>query len=438
MPKENEAKVLVIGNGFDIAHFLPTKYGDFIEFVKILREYVGDSTKVSFEDIFREKTEGQSGFDVLWLSSVRKYYRTEDMEFDLSEMQGMLSNAWLDCFKPIHEIETWIDFESEINNALASVAAFVRKSDDEVFSGNSFRFLSPVPRGGEGEIFFQRDKLIKLASLKLLYARNRMSSTIVSPEAASYFEVISKFNKNNDAHGISGISVAKIVDYLFEQLELFSNLFSLYLTKVIEIFSKNILKDKLNSFEKFHEIFSFNYTKTVNYFYDNGASVFHLHGDASSEDGKNIVLGVNEVDTGSLGISALSFTKYFQTLFKETDSEFLDDDASPTQLYDGVDYFVWGHSLDKSDEKYIKRLFHEISFIAAEARSIAFNVGQDNFTRNKYFPKSTITVYYHNQASKARLLKNLLDIIGKEVIEHSIRTRHLTLLPSPFVWSDEV
>jgi hypothetical protein len=51
-------------------------------------------------------------------------------------------------------------------------------------------------------------------------------------------------------------------------------------------------------------------------------------------------------------------------------------------------------------------------------------------------PSSSITVYYHNQVSKARLLKNLLDIIGKEVIEKSIRTKHLQLLPSPKIWKD--
>ena len=29
--------IIVIGNGFDIAHNLPTKYTDFLEFVKVIR-----------------------------------------------------------------------------------------------------------------------------------------------------------------------------------------------------------------------------------------------------------------------------------------------------------------------------------------------------------------------------------------------------------------
>ena len=30
--------ILVIGNGFDLAHGLPTKYGDFLEWVKVIRQ----------------------------------------------------------------------------------------------------------------------------------------------------------------------------------------------------------------------------------------------------------------------------------------------------------------------------------------------------------------------------------------------------------------
>ena len=32
--------ILVIGNGFDLAHGLPTKYGDFLEFIKVIRQVV--------------------------------------------------------------------------------------------------------------------------------------------------------------------------------------------------------------------------------------------------------------------------------------------------------------------------------------------------------------------------------------------------------------
>lgn len=32
--------ILVIGNGFDLAHGLPTKYRDFLEFVKVIKQVI--------------------------------------------------------------------------------------------------------------------------------------------------------------------------------------------------------------------------------------------------------------------------------------------------------------------------------------------------------------------------------------------------------------
>ena len=30
--------ILIVGNGFDLAHGLPTKYGDFLKFVEVIRQ----------------------------------------------------------------------------------------------------------------------------------------------------------------------------------------------------------------------------------------------------------------------------------------------------------------------------------------------------------------------------------------------------------------
>lgn len=439
MARNNPSKALIIGNGFDLAHFLPTSYYDFITFVKILDEYEGDWSRVSFTEIFQEKTNAQEGFKADWLISVRKYYDTDKIHFDLSNIQGKINNAWLEYFKPIHTIETWIDFENEIGNALISVSEFIRKSDETILSGSTFRFLTPYPQGGESDIFFQREKLIKLAYLKLLNAQKRMTSDITSPESASHFEVISNFNRNGDVSGVVGLSTIKIIDHLFNELEQAISIFSCYLKNVVEVVAQNVRKSLLEDFPKFDEIYTFNYTKTVTNFYPNNqlSASYFLHGNLDSPDGTSIVLGVNEVNYDVLGIAALSFTKYFQTLYKETRSAFLDELECKTQYFQGVDYYVWGHSLDKSDEKYIKRLFQEISFELAESGEIVAGEYYINDTRRKIeMPISKITVYYHNKNSKARLLKNLLDMIGKDIIEKSIRTKHLQLLPSPKIWKD--
>ena len=37
--------ILVIGNGFDLAHGLPTKYRDFLKFVEVIRQVLNAKCK---------------------------------------------------------------------------------------------------------------------------------------------------------------------------------------------------------------------------------------------------------------------------------------------------------------------------------------------------------------------------------------------------------
>ncbi|MDE6636254.1 MAG: bacteriophage abortive infection AbiH family protein, partial [Lachnospiraceae bacterium] len=48
-------KILLIGNGFDLAHQLPTKYTDFLEFVKVIKQVVNinkpHDTNIDWDDL---------------------------------------------------------------------------------------------------------------------------------------------------------------------------------------------------------------------------------------------------------------------------------------------------------------------------------------------------------------------------------------------------
>ena len=228
------------------------------------------------------------------------------------------------------------------------------------------------------------------------------------------------FNNDNRNDNIS-LSNNEIISYLLDQLNLLIELFNNYLKLITNEFFKFINIEKLNKLNDYSEIFTFNYTKTISSLHSNlnNTTVYHLHGEVGKIN--NIVLGVAAIDKNdekALGVSSLGFCKYYQTLFKETKFGFLDEADCQSQLNRGIDYFVWGHSLDSSDEKYIKRLFNEIS------------------NNSPYSANSTITVYFHCEDSKASLLKNLLSIIGKEIIEKSIRLKYLKFSLAPKIWKD--
>ncbi len=43
--------ILLIGNGFDLAHGLPTKYGDFLDWVNVIEQVVKVKKEETFKDV---------------------------------------------------------------------------------------------------------------------------------------------------------------------------------------------------------------------------------------------------------------------------------------------------------------------------------------------------------------------------------------------------
>ena len=158
---------------------------------------------------------------------------------------------------------------------------------------------------------------------------------------------------------------------------------------------------------------------------------------------QNIVLGVSDLEDESLKkIKAYGFTKYHQKLFKDTDYLFLDEYKKKVKSHKlRVEYFekdfgdgdpiakkhgrmelmedksklnlnvsIWGHSLDISDQDYIKDLF-------------SLNDDMDRTVR--------ITVYYFDKNAKFSLLNNLLAILGKDKVEHWMKNKWLQFKENP-------
>lgn len=108
--------ILLIGNGFDLAHGLPTKYGDFLEFCRseIRKEYAVRNARKFSLNHFDEK------------------------EFEVADL--VKNNIWIDYFLEfnMHKKDKWIDFESKISNVIQEIdndihgGSDIYKLDDEV------------------------------------------------------------------------------------------------------------------------------------------------------------------------------------------------------------------------------------------------------------------------------------------------------------------
>ena len=135
--------VLILGNGFDLAHDLPTKYSDFLEFcqrVNTIWTYRWDGNTEQIIKDFEENWIKNWGINstikegILAAFIGRKIEPNDDGStkitsdnVDLSEIHDCLhDNVWYDYFLELREKgaiqgENWIDFESEIRFIIKSI-----------------------------------------------------------------------------------------------------------------------------------------------------------------------------------------------------------------------------------------------------------------------------------------------------------------------------
>jgi hypothetical protein len=209
--------------------------------------------------------------------------------------------------------------------------------------------------------------------------------------------------------------------YTTNYTETFRRLYVVCLEKInpaVEVDNPNVSYSFIN---RLKDIFKSSSTKEV--LKETQPSTTHLHGETYRiKNEETLVLGVDgltEDQQKYLGVGALGFTKYFQTIYKSCDTGALYNlKANPQEP---LSFTFWGHSLDKSDRKYIEHIF---GFFKG-------HIGRYKSDENK------IIIFYHNDESKASMLKNLLDIIGQEDIEKLAYRKQLVFEPSPKIFKSD-
>ncbi len=112
--------ILVIGNGFDLAHGLPTKYEDFLEFVKVVKQVIKIHDKESLDSIEWGNINSQiSKLIKKNMGNVRNNLLTQEPLWN----ELLNDNSWIEYFLQcdMYQKENWIDFESEIGRVIKSI-----------------------------------------------------------------------------------------------------------------------------------------------------------------------------------------------------------------------------------------------------------------------------------------------------------------------------
>lgn len=361
--------ILVIGNGFDLAHKLPTYYEDFLNFIKGVNS---DSSlkENKLHDLAREYIEE------IDKNEFSNYNRITDLL--LPE-----ENVWFEYFKnPIDIDKGWIDFESEISEVIQALD-YMKK----VQSGDRQRNVGR---------YHEKKEIIEAKVFNLLKRAN------LEEEVMEYV-----YNKN-------------FIKMLLNKLNELILALEIYLTEVVgRIEIKCISPDiKALSIDK---VLSFNYTDTYKRVYaSDGNEIIYdfIHGKTKSDNDiktNNMVLGIDEYlndDAENNEVEFIEFKKYFQRIHKETGCKYkewvkeIKKNEKSGARFEGKKIqdciYIFGHSLDITDKDILKELILQNNVIT--------------------------TIFYHDKEAYGKQIANMVKVIGKDELIKRVSGPNKTII----------
>lgn len=361
-------EILILGNGFDLAHSLPTRYIDFLRFVNELLKI--SQSKDADEELLIPPTDDER------LRPVKDYILSIKAENEFDEEKNILGelisltkgNIWFRWFnKRVRDLGgDWVDFETEIADVIR-VMEFISNK------------LNEHKRSGKKNLITFTDKFSDFNKMVLEY----------------FF---------SEAENINDIDIKKIKTIMLSDLNKLVRCFEIYLSECVEH-----IKPKMRSPDiygiNFDKVLSFNYTDTYARLYSkSGAPIAYdfLHGKTRSNVGtpNNMVLGIDEYlskEQQHINTMFIEFKKYFQRIHKRT----------------GCQYKLWFNEINSSEER---------SHVYIYGHSLA-TTDKDvllDFLNND---KIASTIFYWSDKNYAELIINLVKLLGVDELTAKVHGR---------------
>ncbi|MBE5950519.1 MAG: hypothetical protein E7260_02875 [Lachnospiraceae bacterium] len=384
---KQEQNILVIGNGFDLYHYLPTRYIDFINVIKRLLELDHEQRlqRCSYVNYMFG-----AGSPLYSDEHIKKCYqihgnRMKSVELKMQRIERLVeiskANVWIRYFlKMCSQNIGWIDFEKEMAQVINAITnffdrvssnenSFLQKGiniDDNVLSRSDIDILMRVP------FYEEHEERLKVKD-------------------EFYVRAI-------EGEKILRIDETKIVNVLEKDLEELAEALCIYL----EQFVQSIAIDRNSDnplFYKIDEVINFNYTDTYSRLYSKDTKVFYVHG-SMNEIENGIVLGINadkRDQSSNMDLRFVKFKKYYQRIQKGTSFRIrkMLNENNINHLH------IVGHSLDITDK--------------------------DILTGLMLFENTITTVYYHSDKAKNEQIEKLILLFGKEKFEELLDDEKIEL-----------
>ncbi len=391
---ERGINILIVGNGFDLAHGLPTKYMDFLHFcrrVQMIWKFGNrEQSKIQQNQLFQKewldnwdtvesiKDSIMTAFEKREWKLVMSDWHIELEDKILSEIyESVMDNTWYSYFNHICELksikgENWIDFESEIRYILQRIDEKTNNLNDKI-----------------SEIFeeIHKENDAKMNLFKKYYDKRSVNDDVKKDSLRAFRQIV------------------------YNDLERIIRALELYLGKYVDEIEIDRRIPEIEE-AKPDYVINFNYTNTYERVYNN-ATVFHIHGAcdiARPFEKNNMVLGIDEywgIDDRDTRTNFTIFKKFAQRIQKHTGIENYKYLSEINRFYEknkqrwtgnvdmntthpvGVSYvYIFGHSLDITDKDILS------GFIGADSTSVI--------------------VYCYDKGVEGELIASTIRLIGEE------------------------
>ena len=372
--------ILLLGNGFDLYHKLPTKYINFLNTVKFLQENFNETDMSTIGNVFND--ERLYGIDNGIKECYEKYYTTySNFPLNIEATKKLIEladkNVWFKYLSQlINKDITWIDFEKEIEKV---VRAFEHYFENEYIEKLNF-----------SDLFAHEVNIMHIFNF-FYYV---VEEDFVGDTKMHRWELNEQFMVQNPLNKKSYLSKEKVISFLYNQLIELAEMLNLYLRNFVDVVVEKLksinMIDEYIDLSQVRDVVTLNYTHTFESIYckEIKRNIYHIHGDVDF----NIVLGINSNENDNLetvNTDFLRFKKYYQRVFYKTDIEYLMA-LKYNDIFDSRNtnnLVVFGHSLDSTDKDIIMDLF-------------------------MYSKK--ISIYCYNEKAMSDNIINLVNIYGRE------------------------
>ncbi len=399
--------ILVIGNGFDLAHGLPTRYLDFLDFCYKIQSY---SVNIEHEPVSLELfTPVPSSLKLssnikLWGFADDNVFvetlKNKSQEWGIYPLydqikKNIMDNVWLKHFYTKAEDKTWVDFETEISRIIAVL----------------------------DEIYWEYNQAGQPQTISLNSSKHNIENikAVIEDLNTSFNNNVIIFPHFNGGRS-SGSSVLRLtiardeINSFLSKLESDINelieCLGFYFNVILYLMDSQKMLSPISQIEAISvdKVLSFNYTDTYERIYeDNSAAIdwddlrskkYHnIHGSCfrTENSENNMVLGVDDYleknddkDLINYDTFFISYKKYYQRILKKTGSKYLrwidalNTNGFPSNVY------IYGHSLDKTDKDVLGGLI-----LSKQARTKVFYLDRDDLGKK---------------------IANLVTVIGREKV----------------------